>query len=170
MVVDATPSELSVGELVSAVQRILERAGIDDRSPDGRVTPIPDARTVRYYTTLGLVDRPRIVDREARYGPRQVLQLAAIKRLQAEGARLADIQERLYGQSDAELRALVATATTAVRRATSPEPVVWREVAIAPGLKILAQVGWTAGANTDELINQVRVAFDLLSAQRHQKG
>jgi DNA-binding transcriptional MerR regulator len=171
MVVDASTSELSLDETVSAVQQMLEDAGIHGRSLDGRVAPLPDARTIRYYTTLGLVDRPRIVDREARYGQRHVLQLAAIKRLQAEGARLADIQARLYGQSDAELHALFATTSRAARSVVSPGPVVWREVAIAPGLKILAQAGWTADADTDELMKRVRAALDVLSAQRrHQKG
>src|SRR6476619_4585304 len=94
-----TQAELSLDGLVAEVQQMLRRLGIDDRGPDGRVAAVPDARTVRYYTTLGLVDRPRIVDREARYSGRHVLQLAAIKRLQSTGARLADVQRRLYGRS-----------------------------------------------------------------------
>jgi len=167
-----TPPGLSLDAVVDEVQRTLQRLGIDDRSPDGRVAPVPDARTVRYYATLGLVDRPRILDREARYGPRHVLQLAAIKRLQVEGARLADIQRRLYGRSDAELRALLALPTAG---ATDPRtmlapPTVWREVPIVPGLKILAEADWAADGNVDDLIERVRAAFDVLSARRHQKG
>ena len=69
----ATPFDLSLDAVVEEVQQTLRRLGICDRGLDGRVAPVPDARTVRYYTTLGLVDRPRIVDREARYGQRHVL-------------------------------------------------------------------------------------------------
>ena len=168
----ATPPDLSLDAVVEEVQQTLRRLGICDRGLDGRVAPVPDARTVRYYTTLGLVDRPRIVDREARYGQRHVLQLAAIKRLQVEGSRLADIQRRLYGRSDAELRALLAipTAAAPARRAVLAEPTLWREVPIAPGLKIVAQADWAADGNDDDLMQRVRAAFDVLSARRHQKG
>jgi DNA-binding transcriptional MerR regulator len=163
--------DLSLEDVVEKVQQTLQRLGLDDRTVDGRVAPVPDARTVRYYTTLGLVDRPRIVDREARYGPRHVLQLASVKRLQAEGARLAEVQRRLYGRSDAELRALLSVAaSTAGRNAGLAEPMVWREVSIAPGLKIVAQADWSADGTEDDLIQRVRAALDMLSARPHQKG
>jgi DNA-binding transcriptional MerR regulator len=169
----ATSSDLSLDAVVGQVQQVLQRLGIDDRTVDGRVAPVPDARTVRYYTTLGLVDRPRIVDREARYGPRHVLQLAAVKRLQADGVRLAEVQARLYGRSDAELRSLLATAKASApaRPASAPEPTVWREVPIAPGLRILAQADWsTEGSDDEDLMKRVRAALDVLSGRRHQKG
>jgi DNA-binding transcriptional MerR regulator len=160
--------DLSLGDLVAEVQQTLRRLGIEDRGPDGRVAAVPDARTVRYYTTLGLVDRPRIVDREARYRGRHVLQLAAIKRLQSTGARLADVQRRLYGRSDAELQALLDIG--AAGRAVAPEPIVWREVSVAPGLKIVAQSDWTADGSEDDLIQRVRAALDVLSARQPRKG
>ena len=162
--------DLSLDDVVAAVERLLQHAGLDDRTPDGRVAPVPDARTVRYYTTLGLVDRPRIVDREARYGQRHVLQLAAIKRLQAEGARLADVQRRLYGRSDAELQALLATAATPRRNESPVQPVAWREMEVVPGLRILAQADWELHGNEDDVMARVRAALDLLSTQRQQKG
>jgi DNA-binding transcriptional MerR regulator len=172
MAAPETLPDLSLEDVVGEVQQTLQRLGIGDRTVDGRVAPVPDARTVRYYTTLGLVDRPSIVDREARYGPRHVLQLASIKRLQAEGARLADVQRRLYGRSDAELRALLSmpTAPMSGRNAGLAEPIVWREVPIAPGLKIVAQVDWSGDGTEDDLIQRVRAALDMLSARPHQKG
>jgi len=72
-------------------------------SPNDRVRDLPDARTVRYYGTLGLLDRPTIQGRTAYYGRRHLLQLVAIKRLQTNGLSLGEIQERLLGRSDAEL-------------------------------------------------------------------
>ena len=164
----ATP-DLSLDDVVAAVEQLLQDAGADDRRPDGRVSPVPDARTVRYYTTLGLVDRPRIVDREARYGQRHILQLAAIKRMQADGARLADVQRRLYGRSDAELEALLATAA-APRRESRAQPVAWREVEVVPGLRLVAQADWTFQGTEDEVMARVRGALDLLSTRRQQKG
>src|SRR5437763_16385611 len=75
--------------------------------PSGRVREVPDRRTVRYYTTLGLIDRPAEVrGRTALYSTRHLLQLVAIKRLQARGLPLAEIQSRLVGQPDSALREL----------------------------------------------------------------
>lgn len=70
----------------------------------GRVRDVPDRRTIRYYTTLGLIDRPAAMrGRTALYGRRHLLQLVAIKKLQAGGRSLAEIQRSLTGQGDAEL-------------------------------------------------------------------
>jgi DNA-binding transcriptional MerR regulator len=69
----------------------------------GRVRDLPDARTVRFYATLGLVDRPTLHGRKALYGWRHLLQVVAIKRLQARGLALAEVQARLVGQTDAAL-------------------------------------------------------------------
>ena len=165
----AVTPDLSLDDVVAAVERLLQDAGVDDRRADGRVSPVPDARTVRYYTTLGLVDRPRIVDREARYGQRHILQLAAIKRMQADGARLADVQRRLYGRSDAELEALLATAA-APRRESPAQPVAWREMEVVPGLRLLAQADWTFQGTEDEVMARVRAALEVLSTRRQQKG
>jgi DNA-binding transcriptional MerR regulator len=72
--------------------------------PNGRVRDVPDRRTIRYYTTLGLLDRPaEIRGRTAYYGRRHLLQLVAIKRLQARGLGLAEIQQKLYGLPDTAL-------------------------------------------------------------------
>src|ERR1700730_8657511 len=73
--------------------------------PSGRVRDVPDLRTIRYYTTLGLLDRPsEIRGRTAFYGARHLRQLVAIKRLQARGLTLAEIQRRVVGLTDEALR------------------------------------------------------------------
>jgi DNA-binding transcriptional MerR regulator len=73
----------------------------------GRTRDMPDLRTIRYYTTLGLLDRSAAMrGRTALYGRRHLLQLAAIKRLQAKGMTLAELQSQLLGLSDAELEAI----------------------------------------------------------------
>jgi DNA-binding transcriptional MerR regulator len=60
---------------------------------NGQVRAVPDERTVRYYVTLGLLDRPSAMrGRTALYGPRHVAQVVAIKRLQAMGRSLQEIQ------------------------------------------------------------------------------
>jgi DNA-binding transcriptional MerR regulator len=75
--------------------------------PSGRVRDVPDRRTIRYYTTLGLLDRPATLrGRTGLYGRRHLLQIVAIKRLQVRGLALAEIQHRLLGLPDARLEKL----------------------------------------------------------------
>lgn len=87
----------------------------------GRVRDIPDRRTIRYYTTLGLIDRPaEMRGRTALYSPRHLLQLVAIKKLQAAGRALAEIQSALAGQTDAELARIAAQDAAAPANGASP--------------------------------------------------
>jgi DNA-binding transcriptional MerR regulator len=78
---------------------------------------VPNERLVRWYVTVGLVDPPLSRrGRVARYGRRHLLQLVAVKRRQAEGRSLAEIQAELAGATDQTLAA-VARLTDA-----SPAP------------------------------------------------
>jgi DNA-binding transcriptional MerR regulator len=73
-------------------------------APNGRIRDLPDRRSIRWYTTTGLVDRPAGTrGRTALYGRRHLLQLVALKRRQAEGRTLAEIQAELTGASDEAL-------------------------------------------------------------------
>jgi hypothetical protein len=91
-----------VEELVRRAAQAL--ADGDVHSANGRVTPLPDRRVIRWYATIGLVDRPLASQgRSARYGPRHLLQLVAIKRRQAAGRTLAEIQVELAGATQATL-------------------------------------------------------------------
>jgi DNA-binding transcriptional MerR regulator len=95
-----------------------------DGPPNDRVREVPDERTIRYYTTLGLIDRPAAMSgRTALYGRRHLLQLVAIKRLQAKGLSLAEIQTELLGLADPTLARLArvpaeAEAPAAVANST----------------------------------------------------
>ncbi len=76
-------------------------------SANRQVSAVPDARTIRYYSTLGLVDPPaEMRGRTAYYHRRHLLQLVAIKRLQAQGVSLAQIQTRLAGLSNRKLEGI----------------------------------------------------------------
>jgi DNA-binding transcriptional MerR regulator len=102
---------------------------------NGRVRDVPDLRTIRYYTTLGLLDRPAAMrGRTALYGDRHLLQLVAIKRLQAQGLSLAEVQQRVVGLSNAGLRRL-ASAEAAARQAT-------QELSQAPAPESRAESFW----------------------------
>jgi DNA-binding transcriptional MerR regulator len=154
---------MTLEDLSAKVQAVLEEKGLLAAQGDGRVSAAPDGRTVRYYTTLGLLDRPAIVSRQARYGRRHVLQLAAIKAMQAAGLPLAEIQTRLYARTDAELEALVASAAgSRTRQAIRVPTVAWREVTIEPGLKIMAEQTWSPGMSMAALEEKIRAAIAAL--------
>ena len=80
----------------------------------GRVRDVPDRRAIRWYTTIGLVARPGAHrGRVALYGPRHLLQLVAIKRLQARGLPLVAIQQELAGATDSQLARVARLPGTA---------------------------------------------------------
>jgi len=116
-------------EAVWTLDELTERVGAAlsvgyDGQPSGRVRNLPDQRAIRWYTTIGLVDRPAATrGRTAMYGPRHLLQLVAIKRLQAQGRSLVAIQAELAGATDAQLARVARLAAPERRRpAATPPP------------------------------------------------
>jgi hypothetical protein len=98
--------------------------------PNGQVRAVPDARSIRYYTTLGLIDRPAAMEgRTALYGERHLQQLVAIKRLQAEGLSLVEIQAKLHGITP---RALAELAKVPARDTKSRRTAFWRQEPAPP--------------------------------------
>jgi len=92
-------------ELVERVREAL--AAEYSGATDGRVRDVPDRRAIRWYTTIGLVDRPLgMRGRTALYGPRHLQQLVAIKRRQAVGRSLSQIQGELSWVTDEALAEL----------------------------------------------------------------
>ncbi len=102
---------------------------------NGQVRAVPDDRTIRYYGTIGLLDRPLAMrGRTALYGKKHVAQVVAIKRLQNLGRSLAEIQASWPTLDDATLArmsgvALPVAAPAPVRRdfwkheiVAAPEP------------------------------------------------
>jgi DNA-binding transcriptional MerR regulator len=90
-------SEWTIKELASRSGAALSDQAVQ---PSARVRDVPDERLIRWYATIGLLDPPRRQGRAAWYGPRHLLQLVAIKRRQAAGRSLADIQAELLGATD----------------------------------------------------------------------
>jgi DNA-binding transcriptional MerR regulator len=125
----------TIDELSGAVEAALAEGY--EGPPNGRVRGVPDERTIRYYTTLGLLDRANeMKGRTALYGRRHLLQLVAIKKLQARGQTLAEIQRALLGQTDAALARMagIKSAETGGRSAAAQARsarAFWREAPAA---------------------------------------
>jgi DNA-binding transcriptional MerR regulator len=102
----------TIDELAARAADLLVAGGV--RVANARAAPVPDRRMIRWYATIGLLDRPlRTGGRTARYGERHLLQLIAVKRRQAEGRSLAEIQAELAGTSDTALRRIAALSELA---------------------------------------------------------
>jgi DNA-binding transcriptional MerR regulator len=109
-------------ELVSEVAKRIDAL---PAPRNGQVRAIPDERTVRYYVTLGLLDRPSMMrGRTALYGPRHVAQVVAIKRLQAMGRSLSEIQG-LWPTLDDHTLSRMSGVTLAPSR-PAPRPGFWK--------------------------------------------
>ncbi len=87
-----------------------------DGQPSGRVRELPNGRAIRWYTTIGLVDRPAASrGRTALYGRRHLLQIVAVKKLQAAGHSLAEIQSLMLGAADSKLAELAGVGGSPAR-------------------------------------------------------
>src|SRR6187401_637520 len=97
-----------IDELQAVTEQALA-AALPDADLSGRVRAVPDARTIRYYTTIGLLDRAtEMRGRTAYYGRQHVMQLVCIKRLQVAGMSLEQVQEKLAGATTRKLTDLAA--------------------------------------------------------------
>lgn len=90
-------------------------------------------RNIRYYQSMGLVDRP--LDSSGRgFGEKHRLQLQAIRLLQARGLPLGKMQSLLYGRDEKDLREIERRGLAELKQAVPP-PVPagagWEVVALA---------------------------------------
>lgn len=158
----------SIDELSSQVARLLQERGLKNSQQDNRVSAAPDRRTIRYYTSLGLLDRPTIKGRQARYGERHVLQILAIKALQSVSLPLSEIQSLLYGSTKEELENVVHSIQESNKvksRLLNKENLKTNrliEVEIEPGLKLVAGDGWKPELGKEKILERVNQALDAL--------
>jgi len=94
---------------------------------NGQVRAVPDERTIRYYGTIGLLDRPLAMrGRTALYGARHLAQVVAIKRLQTTGRSLAEIQTLWATLDDATLSRMSGVALATPSPAGKSRPEFWK--------------------------------------------
>lgn len=141
-----TPRAWTLAELTEQLAAALPRL-VSDGQPRYRVTEVPDARTVRYYTTLGLVDQPRASRGVHRlYDRGHLLQILAVKKLQAEYLPLRKIAEVLARLTPRDLEVLLG-GEFAVDTLLQPEgaPSPWYTHALQPGVEMRVRRGTRLG-------------------------
>ncbi|GGU92080.1 hypothetical protein GCM10010182_04030 [Actinomadura cremea] len=173
----------TIGELA---ERAAAALAAGDAAPvSGRVRDVPNERLIRWYTTIGLVDPPQgRRGRTALYGRRHLLQLVAVKRRQATGRSIAEIQVELAAATDEALERIAALppegdtrgfwrerpdvshrpATVAGYRA--PHAAVVQGVRLAPDLTLLLEVPALTDADLTAIESAARPFLDEL----HRRG
>lgn len=108
-----------------------------------RVTEMPTERTIRFYTSIGLVDKPVVGSAgKAFYGYRHLLQTLAVKYLQSQYLPLVKVRSLVEGADNRELELMIPpiSPVTAVHRRIA------REDRKPPGAPLLRPAPQTAPA------------------------
>lgn len=101
-------------------------------------------RNIRYYRTLGLIDAPE----GGGYGEKHLLQLTALRLLQARGLPLRKIRELLFGRTLPELREIRRRGLVEAQR--SPEALrvllprqdeLWRVIPLDENFLLVSRQG-----------------------------
>jgi len=96
----------TLDELVTEAARIIPHIAQEQKRY--RVSVYPDERTIRYYINEGLVDKPSpSPDKPSRFTYRHLLQILAIKHLQAQYLPLNKIKEMLAGLKEEQLEEMI---------------------------------------------------------------
>lgn len=177
---DLKAAEFALDDLCEKAAELLAAAyATSAGATDARVRDLPDARTVRYYQSIGLLDRPLRYDgRKAVYGYRHLLQTVCVKLLQARGLSLAQVQPVLSVASTAKLEAAVEEALGGVAAPgptgpSAPGPEVappapsesslrWLTVELAPG--VLVSLDPRRHPNPESLLSRLQHAVGMRSS------
>lgn len=106
---------LGVTEFAEAVEKII--ASLNIRQERETVSAVPDERTIRYYLAQGLIEPPDEKEgTKSVFGYIHLLQLAAVKVLQAEHLPIRKIQELVPGKSEEELETLLGIGSSSGKK------------------------------------------------------
>ena len=127
---------------------------------NGQTASELSARTLHYYRSSGLLDAPESGAGPG-YGRRHLLQLKAIRVLQAQGLPLSRIQQLLFGRSDEELKQIAVSVGKTVPRAghVRPHPLAsqetWTAYPLNEQLFLVARDGTRLSAGQLEAIRAI---------------
>lgn len=126
--------DLTLDEVVEESDAVLRETAT--RQTRYAVSERPDTRTIRYYTTRGLLPKPLSYDGgRARYGYGHLVRLLAIKRMQSEHMTLEQIARALEGKSIDELEHLAGLKAHDQERALPAGGFVPRPRALSLGAR-----------------------------------
>ena len=107
-------------EFAQTGERILSELALEQER--GTVTNVPDERTIRYYMTEGLIQSPGEKQGTASvFTYLNLLQLVAVKKLQAEHLPIRKIRELVADKNESELETLLGFGSAGSKRTSESE-------------------------------------------------
>ena len=107
-------------EFARASEAILAELSIEQQR--GTVSLVPDERTIRYYLTEGLIQPAEEKQGTASvFGYIHLLQLVAVKKLQAEHLPIKKIRELVSGKDEQQLEGLLGVTTSQSKKTNETE-------------------------------------------------
>jgi DNA-binding transcriptional MerR regulator len=181
-------SDFTLGSLLAAARNILP--DLVGRQTRYKVTEMPSERTIRYYLSHRLLDRPLGRKGTASiFGYRHLLQVLAIKYMQSQYLPLKKIESVMRGLSNRELEQLLpeGQADTLTRKPPSsgmiplqgtfhppartlPGERRWRHFTVAPGVELNLREEFAPPRNRGELDRLERRIRHLLESLFHNPG
>ncbi len=156
---------LTLEQLSDLAQQILEENRI--ASASGRVAPALSPRTVRWYTTSGVLDAPGRAGHRAAYGLRHLVQLLRIRQAQAAGASIEEIRQSTALPTEDILDALCLDITSVLGGLddvpSRPAPPFWATRPTLPDSPAASHIGYASSPTMNLMVRppappaQVRV-------------
>ncbi|HEV8367818.1 MAG TPA: MerR family transcriptional regulator, partial [Pyrinomonadaceae bacterium] len=120
-------------EFAAVCERVMSE--LDLEQVRGTVTSVPDERTIRYYLAEGLIQSSEERQGTASvFGYLNVLQLVAVKKLQAEHLPIRKIRELVDGKNEQELETLLGVGAQSGKRPNDSEAKRYLESLLAPSM------------------------------------
>jgi DNA-binding transcriptional MerR regulator len=112
-------------------------AEFDIEQKRGTVSLVPDERTIRYYLTEGLIQPADEKKGTASvFGYLQLLQLIAVKKLQAEHLPIKKIRELVSGKDEQQLESLLGVTASSSKKSNESEAKRYLESLLAPQMSL----------------------------------
>ncbi len=134
-------ADLSLEELIDPCARLVPLVAAGQARY--KVTEVPSERTIRYYATAGLIDRPLgLSGTRAVYGYRHLLQVLVVKSLQARDLPLRKIRGMIAGRPDDYLEAILGRT----------ESDRWESVNLGPGVELRIRGGGLPPGDREKVV------------------
>ena len=118
-------------EFARVGEQILAEMGLEQAR--GKVTSVPDERTIRYYMAEGLIQTPGEKQGTASlFSYLNLLQLLTVKKLQAGHLPIRKIRELVAGKSEQELEMLLGVGGVAAKKSRETDAKRYLESLLAP--------------------------------------
>jgi DNA-binding transcriptional MerR regulator len=126
-------------EFARVSEEVLSELGIEQGR--GTVCLVPDERTIRYYLAEGLIQAADEKQGTASvFSYKHLLQLVAVKKLQAEHLPIRKIRELVTGKDEQQLESLLGVSASVRKRTDDKEAKRYLESLLAPSMSV-ASVG-----------------------------